>query len=383
MSSLMIKTPAEGDASIAPPAPPSNASHEEEGQPLSKNRLKKLRRDQAWEQGREKRKELRKLKNKEKKERKRAERDGNIPSESREEKRKASDVVDTQTVKKPKYLKSVQLPITFVIDCGFDELMMDGERKSLASQVTRSYSDNHKAPFRSHVFVSSFNGHLRERFDNVLSGTHRSWKGVKFLDGDFEEAAREADGLMKSDQGGRMAGAFEELESIQQPDDEKGPGEIVYLTSDSPDTLTELKPCSTYIIGGLVDRNRHKGICYKRAMDRGIKTAKLPIGDYMRMASRFVLATNHVVEIMLRWLEVGDWGKAFLQVIPKRKGGILKDGIMVLDKPSEPSSQNREANCEPSEDDHDSHSIEDEDEAEIPHDKPLAESTNFGDVKST
>ena len=60
-------------------------------------------------------------------------------------------------------------------------------------------------------------------------------------------------------------------------------------------------------------------------MERRVKTAKLPIGDYMQMASRFVLATNHVVEIMLRWLELGDWGKAFLQVMPKRKGGILKD----------------------------------------------------------
>jgi len=45
----------------------------------------------------------------------------------------------------------------------------------------------------------------------------------------------------------------------------------------------------------------------------------------MEMASRFVLATNHVNEIMLKWLECGDWGEAFVQVIPKRKGGKLKD----------------------------------------------------------
>jgi tRNA (guanine9-N1)-methyltransferase len=37
------------------------------------------------------------------------------------------------------------------------------------------------------------------------------------------------------------------------------------------------------------------------------------------MASRHVLTVNQVLEIMLRWLEVRDWEKAFLSVIPKRK----------------------------------------------------------------
>ncbi|KAL9602931.1 MAG: hypothetical protein Q9219_001456 [cf. Caloplaca sp. 3 TL-2023] len=313
---------------------PSSDVPEEEPQPsLSKNMLKKLRRDQAWEAGREKRKELRKLKKKEKRQqKKRAAHHVEPPLELSSAKRPADDSVYHPEAKKPKYPRNTQLPIAFVIDCGFDDLMLDGERKSLASQVTRSYSDNHRAPYRSHLFISSFGGHLKDRFDNVLSGHHRSWKGVKFLEADFQEAANEADRVMKSDRGGELAGALGGPLSSQQSEDKKQSGEVVYLTSDSPDTLTELKPYSTYIVGGLVDKNRHKGICYKRAMDQGIKTAKLPIGDYMKMASRFVLATNHVVDIMLRWLELGDWSKAFLQVIPKRKGGVLKDGLVVLDE---------------------------------------------------
>ncbi|KAL8722670.1 MAG: hypothetical protein Q9225_000902 [Loekoesia sp. 1 TL-2023] len=361
---------------------PSSASLEEPLPPLSKNKLKKLRRDQAWEEGRERRKELRKLKNKEKKERKRAACENGGPSDVVPEKRKANDGTGAQAPKKARSTKTIQLPISFVIDCGFDELMLDGERTSLASQVTRSYSDNHKAAYRSHLLISSFGGHLKERFDNVLSGHHRSWKGVKFLEGDFEEAARQADGLMQSEQGGKLVGAFEKPESAQSAEDKDGAGEVIYLTSDSPDTLTELKPYSTYVVGGLVDKNRHKGICYKRAMDRGIKTAKLPIGDYMKMTSRFVLATNHVVEIMLRWLELGDWSKAFLEVIPKRKGGVLKDGVTVLDDTPTTATPNVAANCEPSGQDQEENNISDKGSTELPAANLSAESAGSGEDQS-
>lgn len=363
MSSSLKGSPDQGALDVAPS---SNALPEELLQPLSKNKLKKLRRDQAWEEGRERRKELRKIKNKEKKERKRAASENGGPSDVVPEKRKANDGTEARAAKKTTRTKTSQLPISIVIDCGFDDLMLDGERTSLASQVTRSYSDNHKAAYRSHLFISSFGGRLKERFDNVLSGHHRSWKGVKFLEGDFEEAARQADELMKSDQGGKLAGAFENFESAQQAIDKDGLGEVIYLTSDSPDTLIELKPYSSYVVGGLVDKNRHKGICYKRAMDRGMKTAKLPIGDYMKMASRFVLATNHVVEIMLRWLELGDWSKAFLEVIPKRKGGVLKDGVTVLDETPKSSTQNEGADHEPSEQDEEENNSTDNGPTELP-----------------
>jgi len=37
------------------------------------------------------------------------------------------------------------------------------------------------------------------------------------------------------------------------------------------------------------------------------------------MNSRHVLTVNQVLEIMLRWLELRDWEKALISVIPKRK----------------------------------------------------------------
>lgn len=296
--------------------------------PLSKNKLKKLKRDQEWEENRAKRKAKRKEKVQEKKQRRRAVRENANPANSAQ----TNSILEDQggaikgPSRKSRRPQNHQLPITLVLDCGFDDLMMDKERKSLGSQVTRCYSDNHKALYQAHLTVSSFGGHLKERFDGLLAGHHHSWRNVRFLEGDFVEAARQANEWMRGDHGGKLAGMLANKDSSDKPSEDRSElGEVIYLTSDSPNTLTELRPYSTYIIGGLVDRNRYKGVCYKKAMDRGIKTAKLPIGDYMQMSSRFVLATNHVVEIMLRWLELGDWGKAFLQVMPKRKGGILKD----------------------------------------------------------
>lgn len=322
---------------VAPPDDP----------PLSKNKLKKLKRDQEWEAGRELRKKIRREKVKEKKLKKRTAREEAAPPPSVAPKDNSESFEQTTLDEPHRHQpQPTQLPITVVIDCGFDDLMQDHERKSLGSQVTRCYSDNHKAPYQAHLAVSSFGGHLKERFDTLLRGDHRSWKGVRFLEEDFNEAAKQAKEWMKAPDGGTLAGALAHSQPIPQDasSEQATEGEVVYLTSDSPHTISRLIPYSTYIIGGIVDKNRHKGICYKKAMDAGVKTAKLPIGDYMQMNSRFVLATNHVSEIMVRWLESGDWGVAFDQVVPKRKGGVLKGrNEAVVSEPNEEAGEEKES----------------------------------------
>lgn len=264
--------------------------------------------------------------------------------------------------------------------------MMEKEIISLTAQVTRCYSDNRTAVYRGHMGISGWGGKMKERFEGVLAGNFNSWKGVKFMEEGWMEAAGIMDGLMRGPEGGKLLGALatengleeykkprreskkleaksaeaksaeaeaeaeaaetESAEAVQlQVDKQLNPSiaeasealdstpatnsssttpNIIYLSSDSENTLTTLSPYTTYVIGGIVDKNRHKGLCYKRACDAGIPTAKLPIGEYMTMQSRTVLTVNHVMEIMIRWLETGDWGKAFLKVIPKRKEAKLK-----------------------------------------------------------
>lgn len=351
--------------------------------PLTKSQLKKIRKAEQWEAGKEYRRTLRREKHKEKQARKAKER------EEIKEKVAKGEIEKPVFVRKPGPRRPIQVPISFVLDCDFNDLMMEKEIISLGAQLTRCYSDNKCNSYRAHLGVSSWGGKLQARFETVLTNNHLSWKGVRFYDKDFETAAEDLDGVMRGPEGGRLVGALEpkpsevkgkdgsavapdqkpdaidpEVESAAEvpeiplgttcisgkdPSAEEnlennrgkhqeafGTGaesansalkqerSIIYLTSDSPNTLEVLSPYTTYIIGGIVDKNRHKGLCYKRACERSIPTARLPIGEFMTMQSRTVLTVNHVVEIMLKWLETGNWGEAFLKVIPKRKEAKLR-----------------------------------------------------------
>lgn len=375
-------------------APSQDGQEERDDQPkLSKSQMKKLKKKEQWEAGREYRKAKRREKHHEKQARKKEQRQ---ELQAKIASGEAIELPKKEVEEKPKYpRRPIQVPVSLILDCDFNELMFEKELKSLGAQLTRCYSENRKNPYRSHLALSSWGGTLKSRFETVLTSNHLSWKGVKFFEEDFVVAAESLDEVMRSSSGGTLAGAFlkntveametkpdlghspipdgssedlkettiateavtskfheasqstngdiitETVSALEsaielEPKQEAPPPEtadsprskatpsIVYLTADSPHTLEYLSPNTCYIIGGIVDKNRHKGLCYKRACERGIPTAKLPIGEYMTMQSRSVLAVNHVVEIMLKWLVTGDWGEAFLSVIPKRKEAKLK-----------------------------------------------------------
>jgi tRNA (guanine9-N1)-methyltransferase len=298
----------------SPVEPRIETTRSMENPQLSKRARKKLEKREQWEAERDLRKVKRREKAKERKERKRVQR---------------AEAASTQDPSVPqpnlsKQPQSVIVPVTFLLDCGFDDLMAEKEMVSLTGQITRCYADNQRSLFKPHLALCSFNGKLRDRFETRLSN-YKHWKNFRFLDEGFVDAIAQAKEWMNGPGAGIVAGALHTEDKNELEAGSVKDGEVVYLTADSPHTLDRLQPRSTYIIGALVDKNRHKGICYKRAEAEGIKTAKLPIGEFMQMNSRSVLATNHVYEIMLKWLELENWGQAFMEVIPKRKGGVLKE----------------------------------------------------------
>ncbi|KAI0114230.1 hypothetical protein F4776DRAFT_656644 [Hypoxylon sp. NC0597] len=316
-----------------------NASTSTDTPTLSKNQLRKLRRQKMWEEKKKEKRNVRRQKRQDKKERKQLEREAEIAAAAAEGREPILE-------EKPQRAPPIKVPVTVIIDCQFEKYMMEKELVSLGNQVTRCYSDNKNSKHPVHLFISSYGGQMKERNETVLNNQHKNWKNIHFVEGDFVDAAAQAKtlmGKMSEDQLIDVLAQGKEGDSISlsnysedskkkqktapvpEPEADDVDKSIVYLTADSPYTIDRLEPNTCYVIGGLIDKNREKGLCYKIARQRNVRTAKLPIGDFMVMSTRHVLATNHVLEIMLQWLETGDWRTAFMKVIPQRKGGKLKE----------------------------------------------------------
>ncbi|XP_017328660.1 RNA (guanine-9-)-methyltransferase domain-containing protein 2 [Ictalurus punctatus] len=240
---------------------------------LSKRQKKKLLKQQQWEEQRD----LRKQKRKERKQQRKLERQAQTEDRT--------DCPDRKRVRK----EAEPSPLRLVIDCSFDSLMMLKDVKKLHKQIQRCYAENRRAAHPVQFYITSHAGQLKQIMDEINKGWV-NWKDVHIKSEPFHEV------LSKED--------------------------LVYLTSDSPNILQELDEAKAYVIGGLVDHNHHKGISFKRAKELGIAHAQLPLGSFVKMNSRKVLAVNHVFEIMLAYLEKRDWQEAFFTVLPQRKGAV-------------------------------------------------------------
>uniref|UniRef100_A0A1D1ZQL9 tRNA (guanine(9)-N(1))-methyltransferase n=1 Tax=Auxenochlorella protothecoides TaxID=3075 RepID=A0A1D1ZQL9_AUXPR len=201
-----------------------------------------------------------------------------------------------------------------IVDLSFEDKMTDAELKSLCQQLAYCYSANARSSKPMHLIFTGVQGRMKECINKQCSGFD-NWIATK------SEATY-------------LVHFKEETE------------QLVYLTADSENEIQELDPSKIYIVGGIVDRNRYKNLCAGKAEEEGIATAKLPIGDYVALSSSSVMCTNHVVEIMIRQQELGDWRAAFEAVIPtrKRKAGDTSDAVpednipAVKEEPCAPAS---------------------------------------------
>ncbi|NXY83510.1 TM10A methyltransferase, partial [Alcedo cyanopectus] len=242
-------------------------------EPMSKRQRKKLLKQKQWEE----QKDLRRQKRKEKRQKRKLERqsqpapgqDGSVGKRLRRE--------------------AVPSALRLVVDCSFDHLMVLKDVKKLHKQIQRCYAENRKAFHPVQFYLTSHGGQLKSNMNENDKGWV-NWKDIQIRTEHYGELIKKED--------------------------------LVYLTSDSPDVLQELDEKKAYVIGGLVDHNHHKGITYKKAVEQGISHAQLPLGNFVKMNSRKVLAVNHVFEIILAYLEKRDWKEAFFSVLPQRKGAV-------------------------------------------------------------
>lgn len=191
--------------------------------------------------------------------------------------------------------------LTLAIDCDFESAMKETEISSLGQQLMFCYGANRRAPRPATLRLVGLvkHGALHRRMLNI-TGFGR-WLGTDIDYRLLEEIVRE-DASMHN--------------------------RVVYLTADSSNELVSLDASAVYVIGGLVDRNRHKGMTASKAVSLGVKTAKLPVGrgkplDVCNYSP--VLTVNQVVEILLHVQSTGSWASA-ASSLPGRKSRLHPQG---------------------------------------------------------
>ena len=181
--------------------------------------------------------------------------------------------------------------VQVVIDLSFDDLMTERDLGKCLKQVQRCYAANRRSARPIQLILTSMEGESRRLMD-----ANDGWQNW--------DVRIERSHLL----------------------DVLPPETVTYLTSDSEHQLDVLEPGRAYVIGGLVDHNHHKGECLRRATEAGIRHARLPIDDFMEMKTRKVLTIDHVFSILLLVAGGSGWQQALQQVLPARKGAVLKEG---------------------------------------------------------
>lgn len=252
---------------------------------MSKNAWKRLQKQKRWEDTREAYRDTKREKKRLARQRRKAE----------EQQMKDEHGKNYHQLKRIKYTPEEQIKtgVKVIVDCEFDSLMNEREIVSLGNQISRCYSAKRHCKYNVDLTISSFNGHLKTRFDTLVR-EYLAWKNIDIQTNDH-------------------------LQEIL-PKDKEALSKVVYLTADTDEVLESLDSGYTYIVGGIVDKNRHKNICINKAKELGLKVGRLPIDKFIKINGRQVLATSHVFEICCKWFENGkDWGKAFNEVLPPRK----------------------------------------------------------------
>lgn len=239
----------------------------EEPEILSKNQLKKIKRQEQWL----KRKQEKKLKKHKKKPK---------PHSLFRTNRAEWDLRKSQGLK-------------VLIDCDFESSLTDKEKGSLKQQIMYCHALNKGSEHPIEFIATGVSEYLKEELNKVSWG---NWPLELCAEGYLDKYPKE---------------------------------KLVYLTADSEVELESFDKEMIYIIGGLVDHNRLKMITYNKAKEQEILTARLPLNKYVKLERSAVLTVNHVAGLILKFMETEDWGLAITDAIPARKYAKLDEEVKI------------------------------------------------------
>ncbi|CAH0475074.1 unnamed protein product [Peronospora belbahrii] len=172
-----------------------------------------------------------------------------------------------------------------VIDLGFDHIMNEKESRSLTKQLKFCYGaiKHMVEPFQ--LIFCNPSGQLERSLERYgASNWHVQWR----------------------------RGAESVAEHFQ-------PDQLVYLSPDSPNVLYKIDREKIYVIGGIVDKSRKKGATLHAATECGIATVRLPIQENLPERLDHILNVNTVVDVLIKFRELGDWPRVLEVALPQRK----------------------------------------------------------------
>ena len=275
-------------------SPISNNEKDTAHAPLSKNQLKKRRRLEHKMEVKRRRKQQ----EREAKEARARAQGRDLELERQEQKARTGISKAKRDTRWTQRLAKSAGHFGVAIDCAFEDKMTPKEINSLALQLRYCYAINRRSDLPCHLTATSVTGATLGHLHKV-SG-FKEWKTRGFV-------------VTKDSLDTVFADRLKDL---------------VYLTSDSENTLDSLDNSKIYIIGGIVDRNRLKQAALKRAQSLKITTAKLPLDQYLAyLPSTPVLTCNHVMDILMHKRDGKDWQSALLSVLPPRKGATIAQDV--------------------------------------------------------
>jgi hypothetical protein len=271
-----------------------------------------------------------------------------------------------------------------------DDRMREGERRSLAQQLALAYAAARRAhPQPVHLHLLGADGLLRQQLEAQMPGMGR-WAATVVHGESVREAEAEEEGGGGGGGGEPAATAATAIITFEDDGGDAGSvpiaeffarrgvpaRDLIYLSADSPHELDGdgdggeedkepeekkddgggddeqqppakkqrarqgLDPTKVYVVGGIVDRNRYKGCCLRRAEAAGMSHARLPIERHLaaadaaggggngacgqqqqqrRLAGSRVLTVNQVVELLACRASGDTWAQALAAALPQRK----------------------------------------------------------------
>ena len=141
---------------------------------------------------------------------------------------------------------------------------------SLCSQLAYTYSVNRQASFPFSLIYTSLDGRTFNRLESMGDASYKRWTNAKWWSEGYSRLWENEDIPQPDTETGPLkSGEKEDSSAFATPSTAQTHPQItgnsntlkssvIYLTADSEDELSELRPDKTYIIGGICDHNRYK-----------------------------------------------------------------------------------------------------------------------------